>query len=137
MTPYFILVADGARATFYTAALPAGSGAVRLEEQQTLFNPESMLPASEEFSTLKTGRNRAPPRGGVHGYDDHRLRHRDEVERRFARRVSITAGRLVRREKPSWFVAAIEPRLLGMLRAALDAELPRNLPRAELSEELS
>jgi protein required for attachment to host cells len=135
MIRYCVLVADGARARLFAAALPA-NGAVRLEERDVLLNPERNLSRREEFSS-QAGRNRAPPRGAAHGYDDHRLRHRDEAERRFAQRVAATVGRVIQRDKPSWFVVVAEPRFLGMLRAPLDAELPQRLARTEVSADLS
>jgi protein required for attachment to host cells len=101
-----------------------------------LVNPERNLALREEFSS-QSGGNRAPPRGASHAYDDHRARHRDELERRFARRIAAAAARLIRRETPGWFVVVAEPRLLGMLRAPLDAALPPSVPRTELSGDLS
>ncbi len=134
---YCIVVADGARARLFTAELSAVGNAVRLEEREVLTNPERNLAGREEFANLKPGRNRVPPRGAAHGYDDHRSRHRDQVERRFAARVADAAGRLVRESASSWFVLVAEPRLLGLLRTPLEAALPSELPRSELPANLS
>jgi protein required for attachment to host cells len=137
MNRYLIVVADGARARFFTADFSTGGTAVRLAEHEDLLNPERSLRGRDEFSNLKSGRNRAPPRGPAHGYDDHRLRHREELERRFARSIAEASARVVRREKPSCFVVVAEPRLLGMLRSAFEAALPPTLPRTEVAHDLS
>lgn len=136
MTRHCILIADGARARLFTAGDARGASAVKLEEQEDLLNPERSLPAREVFSNLKSGKNRAP-RGAEYSYDDHRSRHRDENERRFAKQITAAVARLIRREEPDWFVVVAEPRLLGMLRGLLDDALPATLPRTELAADLS
>lgn len=137
MTHWCILVADGSRARLLTATFPSAASSAQLEERELLLNPERNLSGREIFSNVKSGRNRASARSAAHGYDDHRLRHRDEVERRFARRVASAASRLVHSARADWFVVVAEPRLLGMLRAPLDRRLPSSTARSELAEDLS
>lgn len=137
MTTWSIVVADGSRARLLTAELPKQGSSVRLEEAEALVSPERNLRARDTFSNLKTGRNRASPRFAAHGYDDHRDRHRDQIERRFASRIAAAAAKLVRRKPTSPLVIVAEPRLLGMLRPELAEKLPESVPRLEIAEDLS
>lgn len=135
MPSYCVVVADGARARFFSlkpAELPAFEGGPDLDEREDLVNPEKEQTSRELFSNLKTGRNRAPGGGPAHGYDDHRDQHEDEFERRFARRVAARIDELSPLEH---IVLVADPRLLGFLRTELAAKQGTEV--RELGKDLS
>jgi protein required for attachment to host cells len=137
MPSYCVVVADGARARFFTlkpAALPAFEGGPDLHEREDLVNPEKEQTSRELFSNLKTGRNRAAGGGPAHGYDDHRTQHEDEFERRFARRV---ASRIRDLSPVAHIVLVADPRLLGFLRAELAGKHANGTELRELGKDLS
>lgn len=132
-----IIVADGARARFFSAVPVRSTGALRLEESSCLVEPERQLSGKDVFSSVKSGRKQSPGRGPAHGMDDHRMGHRREVEGRFAKRIADEAAQLSSRFDAVELVVVAEPRLLGFLRPRLDAALPRALRRTEIAEDLS
>jgi protein required for attachment to host cells len=137
MTDWCIVVADGSRARLFTAELHVGESSATLKEREDLVSLERNLTGREVFANLKSGRNRAARNAQAHGYDDHRIRHREEVERRFSKQIAAATANVVKKHASDWLVIVAEPRLLGLLRKPLDAKLPRGLPRIELREDLS
>lgn len=138
MSSYYVVVADGARARFFT--LDAGQPGLKsagLVEQAALVNPEAEESGREKFSDAKSGRNTAPLQAGAHGYDDHRNRHDDEVERRFARQVAHMAVERAGAARAGHLVLAAEPRLLGMLREAITVPPASSLQLRELASNLA
>jgi len=122
MSDYCVVVADGARARLFTLQEGGiGEGGPTLVEEASLTNAEAEVAGKELFSDEKPGRNVAPGGGGAHGYDDHRDRHLDESERRFARDIADAAADALRREKTARLVLAASPRMIGHLREALTA----------------
>lgn len=116
-----ILVADGARARFIAVEPPdelTPECSTQLVEHSSLIHPEGDLPEHELFSD-RAGRTHGSPSGSAHGSDDHRKRHREELARRFARRVLDEAQRFVSERSLDRLVLAAAPRLLGVLRAEL------------------
>lgn len=137
MASYCVVVADGARARFFTlkpADVPAFQGGPDLDETEDLVNPEKEQTSRELFSNLKTGRNRAQGGGPAHGYDDHRAQHESEFERRFAKRVAARIADLTAVEQ---VVLVADPRLLGFLRAELAARRANGTEIRELGKDLS
>jgi protein required for attachment to host cells len=137
MTDWCILVADGSRARLFTAEFHAGESSATLKEREDLVSLERNLTGREIFANVKSGRNRAARNAQAHGYDDHRTRHREEVERRFSKQIAAATANIVEKHASDWLVIVAEPRLLGLLRKPLDAKLPAGLPRIELREDLS
>ena len=137
MTDWCIVVADGSRARLFTADFQAGASSASLKEREDLVSPERGLMGREIFANIKSGRNREARNAQAHGYDDHRIRHREEVERRFAKQIASATANIVKKHASDWLVIVAEPRLLGLLRKPLDAKLPAGLPRIELREDLS
>jgi protein required for attachment to host cells len=137
MTDWCILVADGSRARLFTAEFHAGESSASLKEREDLVSPERGLAGREIFANIKSGRNREARNAQAHGYDDHRIRHREETERRFAKQIASATADIVKKHASEWLVIVAEPRLLGLLRKPLDAKLPGGLPRIELREDLS
>ena len=133
-----VVVADRARARFLllepsehrTKTLHA------LREIEALANPEGELRGNEVFSNTRSGSNRAP-HGVTYEYDDHRTRHREEVERRFAKRIVSRVVSFAHRADVNKVVLVAEPHLLGLLRPSLADNFPPNITLVELSEDLS
>ena len=122
MTDYCVVVADSYRARFFTleaARIPEVESGPNLVEHRDLVNPEVAILGRDQFSDLKSGRNTAPGGGPAHGYDDHRDRHEDELDRRFARRIAATAMDVVREHGAKCLVLALSSRMLGFLRDAI------------------
>lgn len=122
MSEYCVVVADGARARFFTLEAvesPDTEGGPNLRERKDLVNPEQKDHVGQLWSDAKTGRNRAPGGGQAHGYDDHRTQHADEFKRRFARNVAQEMARLVKASGARNVILAAQKRMLGFLRVEL------------------
>ena len=131
-----MIVADGIRARFITVEVPVDSdadGGPRLLEHQDLVNPEADVPARELFSD-RSGRTHASPGGSAHGLDDHREQHQADSYRRFAHRIADAAERFTTEHQAQRLILLAPPRLLGVLRPALD---PKRLVITEVGEDLS
>lgn len=135
-----VVVADGGRARFFTLEREDGgagqNGPARLREHEDFINPEFKIAGRELFRDVEGGRNRAPS-GGSYRTDDHRERHRVEIERRFARLLADRVSSLLERENGWKLVLAAEPSFLGLLRPALRETLPEDVRVVELAENLS
>lgn len=134
-----IVVADGARARFFitqTAAEGRPGSSLRLTELEALTNPEGELTGNQTYANIRSGSNRAPG-GRAFEYDDHRARHHEEVERRFARQVAASTLEFVRRQHADNVVLAVEPHMLGLLREQLGHSLPSELKLVEFAEDLT
>jgi protein required for attachment to host cells len=135
-----VVVADRSRArVFSTVAGSERHGAIsgeELEELEALTDPEGELTGVQLFSSTRSGTNRSP-HGAQFEYDDHRERHRDEQERRFAKRIAQALVSYLARENPKKLVLAVEPRLLGLLRPALDGKLDGKLELIAVAKDLS
>lgn len=135
-----IIVGDRARARlFVTAIAPeraAGNAHVELREVEALTEPEGELKGGDVFANSRSGSNRSP-HGAAFEYDDHRDAHREEVQRRFAKRVATAARQLLEREAASRLVLAVEPHMLGLLRQELPGPLPGVTSRVELARDFS
>jgi protein required for attachment to host cells len=66
------------------------------------------------------GRGRAPLGGPSHGYDDHRLKHDEEFDRRFARKVLERASGIAQANQARYVVLVAPARMLGLLRQEFD-----------------
>jgi len=152
MSDYLIVVTDSARARYFTlepVEFPEMESGPQLVELQDLINPEGQLAEGELFTNLKSGRGRAPQGGPAHGYDDHRDRHTDELDKRFCQTVTREIARLVQEQRARCVVLAAQPRILGVLRPEMDVvhrqgveifEVPRDftkLPPRKIHEHLS
>ena len=140
MSDYLVLVADGTKARFFSlepAAVPQVETSPKLVEQQDLISTELDVPGKEMWSDQKSGRNRAPPHGAAHGYDDHRDKHENEFERRFAHRISETAIKLAQQHRAKQLVMVAETRMLGMLRKELAIPSHASFSVQELAKDLT
>jgi hypothetical protein len=74
----------------------------------------------EIFSDSKTGRGAAPQGGSVHGYDDKRDQHLDELRRRFANEVFNRTQKLARTKRLRTIILAASARMRRFLYPELD-----------------
>jgi hypothetical protein len=87
MVDYLIVAVNLEKARFFAlkpAEFPELESSPRMVEYDALINPVAMTDAHLIYTDSKTGRGTAPSGGPVHGYDDKRDRHVDELRRRFA-----------------------------------------------------
>jgi hypothetical protein len=90
MGGYLIAVVNDEKARLFTlepVEFPELESGPRIVELEDLINPEAMVDDRQRYSDSKTGRGAAPRGGPVHGYDDKREHHLDELRRRFSARV--------------------------------------------------
>ncbi len=123
MSDYCVVIASGGRARFFTletADFPELESGPRLIDRGGLTNPGKETPERELFADSKTGGGRAPQGGPAHGYDDHREKHEDEMDRRFARSVFERIRRLATGCGARCVVVAAPSRMLGLLRQDLE-----------------
>lgn len=121
MTEYIVLSIDGARARFFELAEPENpelESGPTLVERCCLVNPEKEKHGKQMFSDLKSGRNRGGM-GPIHMYDDHRERHIDELERRFAKDITGELKKQISQSGCQNLVLVANPRMLGYLRPGL------------------
>ena len=126
MSDYCVIVADGARARFFTlepVEMPELETGPNLVEQQDLINPEAETPGQALWSDVKGGRNRSSS-GSAHGYDDHRTQHETEFLIRFAKVIAEEAGRFTAKRHTKHLVLASDKTMLGFLREALNTSPP-------------
>lgn len=123
MSPQCVLVADGARARLFTIDAADDSGRKEITEHRDFANPAAELTGKQLFANLKSGRHRAPAGGPAYGYDDHRDQHRDEIVRRFARYIADETAEFIERSESSKLIVLAPPRMLGILRAYLGADV--------------
>lgn len=99
MSDYLIVVVNRALARFFTlepVEFPELESGPIIKEAIQLANPD-IGDAQELFTDSKTGCGAAPQGGGaVHGYEDHRDQHFDEVRRRFSVSVADRVGKLAK-----------------------------------------
>jgi protein required for attachment to host cells len=119
MSDYCVVVADGARARFFTlepAEVPELESGPTLVEREDLVHLEKEMAAKDLYSDLKGGRQRAPAGGPAHSFDDHREDQSNEHDRRFARLVAEQASRLVQEARARHLVVVAQRRTLGLIR---------------------
>lgn len=139
MSEYCVVVADGARARFFTlepVESPDTESGPNLMERKDLVSPEHRVHPGQLWSDAKTGRNRAPGGGQAHGYDDHRTQHAAEFKRRFARSVAQETARLVQTNGAKNVILAAQKRMLGFLRAELGPLLKNGVTVHAIAKDL-
>ncbi len=108
MSDYLIVVVNRARARFFTlepVEFPELESGPRLIKRAELENTE-IREVQEMYTDSKTGRGAAPQGGSVHGYDDKRDQHLDELRRRFAMKVLERIQKLARAEQARTVILA-------------------------------
>ena len=112
-----VVAADGSRARIMMIedVLPEESGP-DLKEVETLLNMENSMPDRELWSD-KENSNRGSD-GSVHGYDDHRERHKHEFNSHFARRIVNRVAALANENGAELIITLAESKMLGFIRKA-------------------
>jgi protein required for attachment to host cells len=134
-----IIAIDGAHARFFTLEVPEearADGGPLLVEGQDLVNPEADIPERLQFSDRR-GRAHASPTSPAHALDDGRERHRQELDRRWTRRLVDETEQFLQRAQARRLLLVAEPRMLGVLRHELRDERLRGVEVIELGENLT
>ena len=122
MSDYLIVVVNRAGARFFTlepVEFPELESGPRLMTRAELENTE-IRDVQEMYTDSKTGRGAAPQGGSVHGYDDKRDKHLDELRRRFAMKVLERIQKLARAERARTVILAASARMRRFLYTDLD-----------------
>lgn len=138
MNDCWIIVADGARARFLALERNADRpprAALRLVESARLSNPEHTVSGRRATRKIKSGRDTGRGSAAPHGYTDHREPHEAETLRRFATRIAQQAATLVAGDKAAGIVLVAEPRMLGLLRTALEPVTKAGVALRELARD--
>jgi len=123
MSDYCVIVTGGAHARFFTlepVEFPELESGPRLIECGEIVNPEKEISGRDLYADSKMGRGHAPHGGPAHGYDDHRSKHDEEFDRRFARKVLKRASSIVQANQARYAVLVAPANMLGLLRQELD-----------------
>ncbi|MFO7858333.1 MAG: host attachment protein [Ectothiorhodospiraceae bacterium] len=139
MSRYFVVVAEGSRARFFTVEnpeVPELESGPDLVEQKTLANPAHKAHGGELLADMRSGRNRAGA-GQAHGYDDHREQYDDECERRFAREIASEVSSMTRANGTRHVILCAEKRMLGFLRSTVHEAVPDGMDLREVPKDLA
>lgn len=123
MSDSLIVVVNRGLARFFTlesVEFPELESGPRLTECGELANPE-IADAQDLFTDSKTGRGASPQGGAVHGYDDNRDQHLDEVRRRFAVSVIDRMRMLAKTKRVRKIILASSARMRRFLYSDLDS----------------
>jgi hypothetical protein len=117
MSDYLIVVVNRASARFFNleqVEFPKLESGPRMVTLKELNNPE-INDFQEMVTDSKTGRGAAPQGGSVHGYDDKRDQHLDELRRRFAVKVLDQIRRLAKTDRVRTVILAASSRMRRFL----------------------
>ncbi len=134
----WVIVADGAQARFLALERNADRpprAALSLTESARLSNPEHTVSGRRATRKIKSGRDTGRGSVAPHGYTDHREPHEAESLRRFANRVAQQAATLVAGDKAAGIMLVAEPRMLGLLRTALEPLTKAGVALRELARD--
>ncbi len=138
MPECWVIVADGAQARVLALERNADRpprAALRLVESARLSNPEHTVSGRRDARKIKSGRDTGRGSIAPHGYTDHRDAHDAESLRRFATRIAQQAATLVAGDKTAGIVLVAEPRMLGLLRTALEPVTKAGVTLRELARD--
>ena len=124
MSDHLIVVVNRERARFLTiepVEFPEMESGPRISEHASVANPEAMVDARERYTDSKTGRGAAPAGGKVHGYEDKRVQHLDELRRRFADRLIPRIDRLAKAKKVRAIIVVPSARMQRFVYPELEA----------------
>jgi protein required for attachment to host cells len=140
MNPVLVVVADGAKARFFTLEekeFARGEFRPHLVETEGLVNPEQKLPGQQLWSgTESQAGHFQEGKSQAHSYDDRRRDHEVEFERRFAQSITEQILSQTQTHQLHHLLLIAEPRLLGLLREVLKPALPKTLKLRELDKNL-
>ncbi len=138
MSDFCVVVADGAKARFFTleaADVPEMQSGPTLVERDSLTHAEATMAGRDKYSEVKSGRNVGA--SGAHGYDDHRNNHDDEFDRRFAQKVAGEALKMASANRARQLIVAAEKQMLGVLRQAISVPAGAGFELRELAKDLT
>ena len=138
MSDYLIVVVNRAQARFFTlepVEFPELESGPRLTYHTELENLE-ILDAQEMYTDSKTGRGATPQGRSVHGYDDKRDKHLDELRRRFAVRVLKHIQKLARAEGVRTVILTASTRMRRFLYSDLEALIREGYRVCKLSKNI-
>jgi len=138
MKDCWVIVADGARARFMALEQrneQPRRAALRLVESARLSNPDHTVKGRRDTRKIKSGRDTGRGRMAPHGYTDKREPHEEEVLRRFASRIAAQAAALAAAGKATSMVLVADPRMLGLLRVALEPVAKAGVKLRELAHD--
>jgi len=136
MNPTCVIVANSSRARFFKLEdndIPENESGPKLIELSALINSETNHNASGTWSDIKSGRNRATTSGNAHGYDDHRKKHLDEYEKRFAQSI-VNETQRINKNRNGKVILVSQNRMLGHLRNAISGAA-KGLSATELNKD--
>lgn len=114
MSAYLIVLVNREFARFFTLEpvdFPELESGPRMVGCKDLENPECRIAAQDMYTDSKTGRGAAPQGGSVHGYDDKRDQHLDELRRRFAVKVIAQIRQLTKSKGTRTIILAASARM--------------------------
>lgn len=117
MSHYLIILVNRSLARFFTfepVELPELESRPKLMACTELKNKD-IKDSQEIFADSKTGRGSAPMGGGVHGYEDKRDQHLNELRRRFAMDVLNKIQTLANTERSRVIILAASARMRRFL----------------------
>jgi hypothetical protein len=118
MSDHLIVAVNRQQARFFTlqpVRHPHHESGPRIVELEALINPDAMVDSQEMYADSKTGRGTAPQGGPVHGYDDKRDQHLDEVRRRFSGAVVDRIHRTAKANSSRVIIVASSARMRRFL----------------------
>jgi hypothetical protein len=122
MSHYLIVLVNFSMARFFTlepVEFPELESSPRLTARTELENKE-IRDGQEIFADSKTGRGASPQGGSVHGYEDKRDQHLNELRRRFAIGVLNQIQKLASTERSRIIILAASARMRRFLYPELD-----------------
>ncbi|MBW2309664.1 MAG: host attachment protein [Deltaproteobacteria bacterium] len=140
MSDYCVVVTGGAKARFYTLEpvdFPELESGPNLVHCGDLFNPQKESSGKDLYADPKTGRGRAARGGPAHGYDDHRSQHKDELDRRFSRKILTEISSLVKANNARCVVLVAPAPMLGILRQELHALSKRGIEVMKVAKDMT
>jgi len=138
MSDYLMVVVNRASARFFTlepVKYPKLESGPRLKPHAELANAD-IQSARDNFADSKTGRGAAPQGGGVHGYDDKRDQHLDELRRRFATRVLKRIQKLRKSEGAGTVILAASARMRRFLYPEMEDQARRGFRFHKVSKNM-
>ena len=138
MSDNLIVVVNRASARFFTlepVKHPKIESGPRLKSHAELVNTD-IESAKNSFADSKTGRGAAPQGGGVHGYDDKRDQHLDELRRRFASRVLKRIQKKRKAEGAGTVILAASARMRRFLYPEMDDQARQGFQLHKLSKNM-
>jgi protein required for attachment to host cells len=131
-----VVVAGGRRARLFLVRESASPRApIRLVERGVLDNADLRTRGRSVTGRVRTETNTNREAGPMHPMGAQRERHRIELERRFSVEVARRAAALARDWTTGSIVLVADPRMLGLLRAAVRGALKRAIRVRELAKD--